>query len=195
MRTLCAGCRSGSRSGTIRLRFLALPHHLPEACDHLAHLKSNPRNLLSPVNVSYPSRMDSPVIITLADVRRAAKACTAAARVGKDKDDADKTKSMAMMELFEPLLGIKTSDELAEISPETLKRKITARVNSGAIKLDGLDLTALTDAIQKTQTRRPVQWKEELVAILGEARAAEISKKAPERFSYKVTEPACMEAT
>ena len=139
------------------------------------------------------SAATSPVaVVTLSDVRRAAKACAAAADASNDQRTADDAKKASMLTLFEPLLGIKSSQELAAISPEQMKRKIMARVRSGAVELEGVEMQALLDAIRKTQARRSVQWKEAFIAALGEARAAAVQAEAEETFSYKVVEPECI---
>lgn len=135
----------------------------------------------------------APPQITSQMVRTAARACKAHSAARAQAEALEKTKKTAMMELFQPLLGIKSEEELSGMSPEDLRATIRRRLREEKITLaEDLTADALIDAIEKSQSRRQVQWKEQLIAELGEAKALAIAAAAAESFSYRVKEPTCL---
>jgi hypothetical protein len=129
--------------------------------------------------------------ITLADVKRAANACAKASQARKDAEAADSEKLVAMMEIFEPLLGIRTEAELRSLPPDQLRRTANARINSGVVNVRGLSSEMLLkQAIQLSQSpRRNVSWRDCYLADCGEARAQEKLNDTPESYSYKIVAP------
>jgi uncharacterized sporulation protein YeaH/YhbH (DUF444 family) len=124
--------------------------------------------------------------ITLAQVKRAAMACRHASDARKAADSADSEKKFSMMLVLEPLLGIKSEDELQKLSPVALKLRAKTRIEAGLVQLEGIDAQLLLErVIQKSQARRNVSWKDAFVSALGESEATAVVESTSE--SYSVT--------
>jgi hypothetical protein len=126
--------------------------------------------------------------ILLKDIRAAAKACTEASKTRKEAESADARKKSAMMKVFEPLLGVKTEEEVAELSPDEIKKLAKQRHRDGLFTLErgGMSLDELVNqVIQKTQSRRSVSWKDAYINELGASKATALTEATDESFSYK----------
>lgn len=125
-------------------------------------------------------------VVSLKSVRRAAKACKEATEARKEAEACDAEKRAAMMTVFQSLLGVKSEDEVASLSPDALIKLARKRIRAGLVQLDGIDAEKLLDqVIQKTQSRRSVSWKDAFIAELGASKATELTEAAEESFSYK----------
>lgn len=133
---------------------------------------------------------ETPAITTVSakDISAAAKACKAHSQAASAASEAESGKKAAMMKLLEPLLGIKSWDELAAMSPDKIKRVARQRVNVGLVELEGIELDALLEAIVKSQERRNVSWKDQYIAELGESAATRIIDDTDPSYSYKIVE-------
>jgi len=130
-------------------------------------------------------------VVSLKDVRAAAKACTEASSARKTAESAEAGKKSAMMKIFEPLLGVKTEDEVAALSPEALAKLAKKRIRAGLVEFNGIDAEVLLNqVIQKTQSRRSVSWKDAFIAELGASKATELTEATDESFSYKIVDAA-----
>ena len=128
-------------------------------------------------------------VITLNLVRKAAQACLRVTEAGRLADQADEQKKIAVMKLFEPLLDIKSEEELKKLSLEEVLRIAKRRIESGKVKLDRITPERLYACIELSQSRRNVSWKEEFLEALGEAKAQEVLSDTPESFSYRIAAP------
>lgn len=129
------------------------------------------------------------LVVKRGDVVAARKACRDHSQAMKQASDADEQKKTAMLKVLEPLLGIKSSQELAETSPEKLRRKARERFNAGMVELDGITIDELLDSIEKSQERRNVSWKEAFVERLGESIATSVVNQTDPTFSYRFVAP------
>jgi hypothetical protein len=126
--------------------------------------------------------------ILLSDIRAAAKACTEHGKKRKEAESAEAKKKSAMMKVFEPLLGVKTEEEVAALSPAEIKKLAKQRHRDGLFTMQrgGMSLDELVDqVIQKTQSRRSVSWKDAYINELGASKATALSEATDESFSYK----------
>lgn len=124
------------------------------------------------------------------DVERAVQACIVATQAEQSARSADAEKNICMMAVLEPLLGIKAVEELKLMTPLEMKQRARLRVSKGAVKLRGIDVESLVnDWIRLSQARRNVAWKEEFIALAGEAAALAITEEQAETHSYKFVRP------
>jgi hypothetical protein len=129
-------------------------------------------------------------VVTISAIRKAARACEQCSEARKLLEEMDSAKTIAMMEIFEPLLGIKTEDELKVIPLDALRRIASRRITQGIVSLEGITAEMLLQqAIQLSQTRRNVSWKDSFLDELGEAKAREVLSACPESFSYRIVAP------
>jgi hypothetical protein len=125
-------------------------------------------------------------LVTLKDVKKACRAQSRAAAAGKVKDAADAKKKAANMKVFEALLGVKTEDEVRDLSPAEFKRIARARIRAGQVQVKGIDAEDLLEKIiQKSKSERRPSWKDCFIAVHGESKATEIQEATPESFSYR----------
>ena len=132
--------------------------------------------------------MDS-LSITLPEVKRAAAACDRATEARRAAERSDTDKTIALLKVFEPLLGIKSEAELKALSLDQVRRIARRRIDSGAVKLRGITLECLMGCIELAAARRNVSWREVFLMELGEARVQEVLSKTDETFSYKIVLP------
>jgi len=123
--------------------------------------------------------------ITLKEVTFAQKACADHSKLSKEATAAEQIKLAAMMGIFERLLGVKSMDEVAALSPKDIAGIAKRRLKRGDVELEGCDLELLLKVIQQSQCKRNVSWKDEFIKALGEKKATEIINATPERYSYK----------
>ena len=129
-------------------------------------------------------------VITLNLVRKAAQACLRSTEVRKEADQVDTKKTIALMSVFEPLLGIKSEQELKDLSLAEVLKIAKRRVESGKVKLEKITPERLYSCIELSQARRNVAWKEVFLQELGEAKVQEVLQGTPETHSYKLLFPA-----
>lgn len=123
--------------------------------------------------------------ISIAEIKFAQKACADHKTLSSQATAAEQVKAAAMMGIFERLLGVKSSDDVAELSPAAIKAIAKKRLNRGDIEFDGCDLELVLKVIQQSQCKRNVSWKDAFIAELGESKAQELINATPERYSYK----------
>lgn len=129
-------------------------------------------------------------VVTRAAIQKAADACEDLAGAREEMNEAETAKTIAIMKVFQRLLGIKSEVELKDLSPEHLRKIAKRRVESGEVKLSGVTLDKLLDhCIQISQVRRNVAWKEHFLVNMGEAKAAEILQNTQESYSYRIIRP------
>ena len=126
--------------------------------------------------------------ITIKEVRAAIKACNTATLKRHEADAADEVKATATMTVFERLLGVKSSSDVAQLSPADIAKVAKARVKRGDVELDGFELETLLKVIQQSSCRRNVGWKDALIAECGESKAAELQALTVPSYSYKFVE-------
>lgn len=123
--------------------------------------------------------------ITMKEVKFAQKACADASTLAQQARNADEVKAAAMMGIFERLLGVKSMDDVAQLSPADIAAIAKKRLKRGDVELEGCDLELLLKVIKQSQCKRNVSWKDEFIKALGESKATEIINATPERYSYK----------
>lgn len=126
--------------------------------------------------------------ITLKEVRAAIKACNTATLKRHEAEAADEAKSVAMMGIFERLLGVKSSGDVSQLSPGELAKLAKLHVKRGDVELEGFELDTLLKVIQQSSCRRNVGWKDALIAECGESRSQELQALALPSYSYKFVE-------
>jgi hypothetical protein len=130
-------------------------------------------------------------VITMKQVKAACKAAKEATAAGRVKDTADKNKKAAYMLVFEALLGVKSEDEVRDLSPEEFNRLARRRIRSGLVQFEPGMISAdelLDKVIQKSKSERRPSWKDCFVKVLGESAATKVQEATPETFSYKFVE-------
>src|SRR5690349_10277573 len=95
-------------------------------------------------------------VIKLYAVRKAARACERVSEARTSATQAEEQRTIALMKVFEPLLGIATEDELKQMSLEQVRRVAKRRIESGAVKVDGITPERLYSCIQLSAARRNV---------------------------------------
>jgi hypothetical protein len=131
-----------------------------------------------------------PEVVTIAAIRKAARACEECSQARKALEEMDAARTIAMMKVFEALLGVKSEDEVKAMAPDELRRLADRRVNSGIVTLEGISVELLLkQVIVLSQTRRNVSWKDSFLEELGEAKAREVLSDCPETYSYKFILP------
>jgi hypothetical protein len=96
---------------------------------------------------------------------------------------AEKELSFRRQSLAEKVLGVKSSDELKELSPKQVENRYNARLESGDWKRG---LAAPAFSFVKTHQGCYPSWSALFVEAFGETRAAEIKARTPLMYSYAV---------
>lgn len=124
-------------------------------------------------------------VIKLSEVKFAIDACATATKRAAEATAADQIKKAAMCGLFERVLGVKSLDDVAHLSPDEIAKMIRRRMKKGELELEGIDVDVLIAVIQKSQERRNISWKEAFIAKCGAAAAAEVENSTPVSYSYR----------
>lgn len=101
----------------------------------------------------------------------------------KKVSTAEKELEFRRMQLAEKVLGVKSKDELKELSPKEVDRLGAKRFEHGDWKPER---GAPVFSFSKTSSGRYPAWRALFVAELGETAAAQISLETPLQFSYCV---------
>ena len=128
-------------------------------------------------------------VLTKDLVYRAALACSRSSKARKDAEQREEQKTIAIMRVFEPLLDIKSEQELKALSLTEVLKVAKRRIESGKVQLDKITPERLYACIKLSQARRNVAWKDVFLAQLGEARVQEVLSETAESFSYKIVLP------
>ncbi len=105
------------------------------------------------------------------------------AKANKEKAAAEKAVKFRRLALAEKVLGIKSEEDLKELSPEQLAKRFTKRWEAGEWKAER---GAPEFAFSKTSSGRYPAWRALFVDELGETAAARISAETPISWSYCV---------
>lgn len=85
--------------------------------------------------------------------------------------------------LAEKVLGVKSSDELKQLSPKEVEKLFAKRLTNGDWKPER---SAPAFVFRKTSEGRYPAWKQIFIELKGEAAAAEIHSNTPPIYSYAV---------
>lgn len=96
---------------------------------------------------------------------------------------AEKELNFRRQSLAEKVLGVKSSDELKELSPKQIENRYNARLESGDWKPER---SAPAFSFVKTHQGCYPSWASIFVEEFGETRAAEIKARTPIVYSYAV---------
>jgi hypothetical protein len=96
---------------------------------------------------------------------------------------AEKELNFRRQSLAEKVLGLKSADELKELSPKQVENRYTARLDAGDWKPER---GAPAFSFVKTHQGSYPPWKALYVKEFGETAAAQISAEAPITYSYCV---------
>ena len=96
---------------------------------------------------------------------------------------AEKELEFRRQQLAEKVLGVKSKNELKELSPDQVQKLFTKRWESGVWKAER---GAPEFAFVKTSHGRYPSWRERFVDELGETAAARIALETPVTYSYAV---------
>ena len=104
----------------------------------------------------------------------------------KKVSEAEKELEFRRIQLAEKVLGVKSKDELKQLSPEQLQKRFAKRWENGEWKTER---GAPEFLFKKTSQGRYPSWRDLFVEELGETAAARISADTPTSYSY------CVEVT
>lgn len=153
---------------------------------------AQPHNVMAAKPMPLPNlekKLAKPSTVTFSQLRKAARACVTATQERRRAEHADNEKAIALLAVLEPLVGIRTSEELKALSVEEVTRRIRARVAAGEVKLLGVKLELLLKLIQADK-RRNVAWRAQFESILGASAATSVLEATPDSYSYKILLPA-----
>jgi len=102
----------------------------------------------------------------------------------KKVSEAEKELEFRRMQLAEKVLGVKSKDELKQLSPEKLQKRFTKRWENGEW---ATEKGAPEFKFSETSHGRYPSWQKLFVAELGMTAAARISAETPFSYSYSVT--------
>lgn len=101
----------------------------------------------------------------------------------KKASAAKKQLAFRRQSLAEKVLGVKSSDELKQLSPDQVERKLLKRLEAGDWKPER---GAPSFSFSKTSEGRYPAWKQLYIDELGETAAAAITAEATTTYSYCV---------
>ena len=96
---------------------------------------------------------------------------------------AEKEVKFRRLSLAERVLGVKSEDELKELSPKTVEKRSAARLEAGDWKPER---GAPSFTFIKSHQGSYPKWKEFYIEQFGETAAAKIATEAPIVYSYAV---------
>jgi hypothetical protein len=102
----------------------------------------------------------------------------------KKVSEAEKELEFRRIQLAEKVLGVKSKDELKELSPEQLQKRFAKRWENGVWKTER---DAPEFEFSETSHGRYPAWAQLYIAQLGATAAARISAETPTTYSYCVT--------
>jgi hypothetical protein len=123
----------------------------------------------------------TPTIISKATVDALIQAQVLKTEMSKACDKAEKEFKKQLVSLFNVMFGVKTEDEIKSIDPEMLKGLFAAGMDNDFVLEPGADFQ-----IALSKSARYPSWKDELIKLTSEAKAAEITQNTPLSYSYKV---------
>ena len=106
------------------------------------------------------------------------------AKAKKDQASAEKEVKFRRMKLAEKVLGVKTEDELKELTPEQVTKRLNKRLEAGDWKAER---GAPEFSFINTSHGRYPSWAQLYAGKLGETAVKEISANTPETYSYAVS--------
>lgn len=101
----------------------------------------------------------------------------------KRETAAEKEVKFRRQSLAEKVLGVKSADELKQLSPEKIEKLFTRRLGAGLWKRER---GAPAFAFQKTKEGRYLSWKDLYVGEMGETAALEVEANTALTYSYRV---------
>ena len=101
----------------------------------------------------------------------------------KKASTAEKELKFHRLQLAEKVLGVKSEDELKELSPEQVTKRFAKRLEAGDWKPER---GAPEFSFVKTNQGRYPSWSTLFIAKMGETAAARISAETPLTYSYAV---------
>jgi hypothetical protein len=96
---------------------------------------------------------------------------------------AEKELEFRRQSLAEKCLGVKSKDELKQLSPEQLQKRFSKRWESGEWKAER---GAPEFLFKKTSQGRYPSWRDQFISEMGETAAARLSADTPTTYSYCV---------
>ncbi len=122
-------------------------------------------------------------IVTRAELVELAEWERRYAKAQKDSAAAKKELEFRRIALAEKVLGIKSADDLKELAPEQVDRRMAKRLESGEWRPER---NAPEFSFLKTSQGRYPAWSQLFVDELGETAAARIRTETPITYSYCV---------
>lgn len=101
----------------------------------------------------------------------------------KKAASAKKELSFRRLELAEKVLGVKSADDLKELTPEKVDRLMQKRLESGDWRPNA---NAPHFSFVKTNSGRYPSWSQLYIEELGETAAARVRAETPATYSYAV---------
>ena len=123
--------------------------------------------------------------VTEEEVQAAKSACTNFSRLYRAQKSAERARDAALAQIFFKM-GFTSLEEVKAMSPERLTAEIHKRAG---IAFSFNSPKATQFAILKTWSGRCPSWKDQFLARLGPAIAADVEKSTREQFSYAIIEP------
>jgi hypothetical protein len=128
----------------------------------------------------------STAVVTADELLELSKWETKYAKAEKDAAAAKKELAFRRIQLAEKVLGIKSADELKELAPEQIEKRLAKRLENGDWRAER---GAPEFSFVKTNAGRYPAWSQLFVQELGETMAARIRSETPLTYSY------CVEVT
>ena len=128
--------------------------------------------------------------VTAEEVESAKKACANARRLYGAHKSAERARDAALAQLFFKM-GFPSLDEVKAMSPERLTAEIQRRTG---VSFSFESVQAEKFAVLKLWNGRCPSWKDQFLARLGPAIAAEVEAATKMQYSYAVIDPPVQEA-
>ena len=123
------------------------------------------------------------VIVTKAELEEIAEWERKYAKAKKDQAAAEKEVKFRRLALAEKVLGVKTEDDLKQLTPAQVQNRFTKRLESGDWELG---YRAPEFSFKKTHEGRYPSWQELFIEQTSETAAARIKAETPMAYSYAV---------
>jgi hypothetical protein len=123
------------------------------------------------------------VLVTKDELFELSKLESDYAKAKKKVSDTEKELKFQRIRLAEKVLGVKSEDELKELSPEQVQKRTVKRLEAGDWKLER---GAPIFAFKKTNEGRYPSWSQLYIEELGEPAAAQVRTETPVSYSYCV---------
>jgi hypothetical protein len=125
----------------------------------------------------------APVVVTKDELLELAKLEADYAKAKKKVSDTEKELKFHRIQLAEKVLGVKSEDELKQLTPAQVDKLLAKRLEAGDWRADR---NAPEFRFTKTSQGSYPSWAQLYIAELGESAAARVRAETPVIYSYSV---------